>query len=309
MIKYIKEAKLRRLIRSVIIEVQTGGVSTEFSKSDSGFFDDNLSTNKKVFEKPKVKKLLSSNNVEKIRLTIFKRNSDNKSYRCIVIEGNVSSSPDSEVENVLIPFNTTDEKNMSRKFNSLSTAFYNLSFESIYDRNISDFSEEDIIYPISFMKSISDKLVSSDIKIDLSKADLPKDLSSSQIVSEINKNISNLLNAATKNFDTTDVKTEKKKDNLKSGKVIFNFKDDNTSPFKIGTIGNDKGKIILKYKQGSSDRTKVIVFSKDKFKYKTIEEFINDLPQVEKIKGNTSLMKAIKANKDKIRPSFDNVIK
>jgi hypothetical protein len=165
--KIIKESTIRRIIRRMLLEVDQGGISTNFDTVGqySSSYDDKIGEEKAE----KIKKAVEKNKVNAIRIAKFSRSSDKKNVYCLEVKGEFQINKNASEKKLLVPICYEDEDSISADFKSLKAAIVIPNFDPVFNYEIRNADIKELIYPIGLIKSfivkVDDAENESNVKI------------------------------------------------------------------------------------------------------------------------------------------------
>jgi hypothetical protein len=176
--KIIKESTIRRIIRRMLLEVDQGGINTNFDTvGQYSSYDDKIGEEKSE----KIKEAVKKNKVDTIRIAKFSRSSDKKNVYCLQAKGKFQINKNTVKKGLLLPVCYEGETSINSEFKSLKAAIVMTNFDPVFKYEISKADIKELIYPIGLIKSFMSKV--DDIKND------------SEIkISDVKDNLNNILN-------------------------------------------------------------------------------------------------------------------
>lgn len=299
--KIIKESTIRRIIRRMLLEVDQGGINTNFETVGkySSSYDDKIGEEKAE----KIKEAVKKNKVDAIRIAKFSRKSDKKNVYCLQVKGKFQINKNTTRATLLAPICYEDDTSISSDFNSLKAAIVMPNFDAVFKYEISNADVKELIYPIALIKTFISKV---DVAKNESKVKI--DNVNTSIKNNLNKILNECLEKYGKDKDEDDDNNQmsaQNKDFVKVGGTIkkgieIRIQKGKSPPF----VNSDKKGPMLKfYLNGNLIHIK---FDRDDIKnMNSLEDFIKGYKGLDKHPG---LKGEIIKNKAELNNSYSKMI-
>ena len=297
--KIIKESTIRRIIRRMLLEVDQGGINTNFETVGQKSYYDNKIGEEKA---EKIKEAVKKNKVDAIRIAKFSRRSDKKNVYCLQVKGKFQINKNTTRETLLVPICYEDDTNISSDFNSLKSAIVMPNFNAVFKYEISNADVKELIYPIALIETF------------ISKVDVAKNESKVKIDNvntSIKNNLNNILNECLEKYgkdkdedDDNNQMSAQNKDFVKDGGTIkkgieIRIQQGKSPPF----VNSDKyGPMLKFYLDGNY---KNIEFDNTIKNMNSLEDFIKSYKG---FNNHPGLKEEIIKNKDELSKSYLKMI-